>query len=159
MTLAQAGHAGVRTVRSSVNVQPPFIYVQMLAALVHINNIINAISFGLTWGSSIGTTLEYFKVPPPGMHYDHGARMSELSRDTQNVIVSFFFSCFGPFIYQALLEVSIAIAQPFSSLDGEIPTQKLLRNLERDLHDSKMVSRSCNLPAKWDKPHFKQPEA
>jgi len=156
MGLAQAGHSGVRLVRSSVNVQPPFIYVQMLAALVHINNLINAISFGLTWGSSIGTTLAMLHVSPPGEHpYDHGAKTGEVARDTQNVIVSFFFSCFGPFIYQALLEVSIAIAQPFSSNDGEIPTHRLLRNLERDLQDGKMISRQRNMPPNWEKPHFK----
>merc|ERR1712032_190263 len=36
----------IRKVRSSISIQPPYIYVQMLAALVHLNNIINAVAFG-----------------------------------------------------------------------------------------------------------------
>merc|ERR1719291_1425799 len=96
-------------------------------------------------------------MAPPGVHYAHGARMKEVSRDIQNVIVSFFFSCFGPFIYQALLEVSIAIAQPFSSHDGEIPTTRLIKNLERDLRDGKMVCMPENLPSTLQQPHFKLP--
>lgn len=160
MGLAQSGHGGVRTVRASVNVQPPFIYVQILAALVHINNIINAISFGMTWGMTLGTTLERFHITPPGAnHYSHGATMKDVGRDVQNVIVSFFFSCFGPFIYQALLEVAIAIAQPFSSHDGEIPTKRLIKNLERDLVDAKMVVRPENLPEHITQPYFKVPVA
>lgn len=157
MNLAQGGHRGVRLVRSSVNVQPPFVYVQMLAALVHINNVINAISFGMTWGSSIGCLWQFLHPPVPGMTYTHGAKEQEVSDDSQNILVSFFFSCFGPFIYQALLEVSIAIAQPFSSLDGAIPTRRLLRGLERDLQDGKMMSRQSNLPTGWLQPHFKAP--
>jgi predicted membrane chloride channel (bestrophin family) len=149
INLTERGHAGIRQVRASVSVQPPFIYVQALAALVHINNIINAISFGMTWGTSLGTTLAAFHA-----FGSNGARWGEVARDIQDVIVSFFLSCFGPFIYVALLEVAVAIAQPFSSKDGEIPTKRLLEKLEKDLLDGKRMA--TNLPERWTKPRFKK---
>merc|ERR1719343_506855 len=90
MGIAGSGHGGIREVRASVSVQAPFIYVQVLAALVHLNNLFNAISFGMTWGASIGTTLSALTSS-----YEHHAKMKDIARDTQNVVVSFFLSIFG----------------------------------------------------------------
>lgn len=149
MNLAQEAHKGMRSVRSSISVQAPFIYVQMLASLVHINNIINALSFGMTWGASAGTTLSLWHMSL----YNSKATRTEAARDSQTLLVSFFFSCFGPFIYQALLEVSIAIAQPFNSNDGEVPTRRLLHRLERDLHDGKLMAHSTQKIG-WPLPKF-----
>eukprot|EP00928_Gymnodinium_smaydae_P014038 TRINITY_DN15093_c0_g1_i1.p1 TRINITY_DN15093_c0_g1~~TRINITY_DN15093_c0_g1_i1.p1 ORF type:complete len:440 (-),score=99.10 TRINITY_DN15093_c0_g1_i1:51-1310(-) len=150
MNLAQDAHSGIRAVRSAIHVQPPYIYVQMLATLVHLNNLINALSFGMSAGASVGTAMQ--RYDPAGLYKD-GARMKEVAADTQNLIVSFFFSCFGPFIYQALLQVAIAIAQPFSSRDGEIPTKRLLRQLEKDLDDGAVMIK--NMPIGWEPPTFK----
>jgi len=155
MNLAQDAHGGIRLVRSSITVQAPYIYVQMLASLVHVNNIFNAVSFGLTSGAAVGTMLSaagamsHLKQPSAS----DAATPGQAARDGQTLIVSFFFSVFGPFVYQALLEVSIAIAQPFSNKDGEIPTWRLLQKLETDLHDGKKMAR--NTP--WEAPMFKQP--
>merc|ERR1719343_171444 len=149
MGIAGSGHAGVREVRASVSVQAPFIYVQVLAALVHVNNLVNAMSFGMTWGASLGTTLSAMK----SMSYSHRAGVEDIVRDAQNVIISFFLSCFGPFVYVALLEVAVAIAQPFNSKDGEIPTRRLLIRLENDLNDAQSMDKS--MPSKWQRPSYK----
>jgi hypothetical protein len=149
MSLAQSAHAGIRSVRSAIHVQPPYIYVQMLATLVHINNLINALSFGMSAGATLGTALQTHGI----IEYEKRARAREAAGDSQNLIVSFFFSCFGPFIYTALLEVSIAIAQPFSSRDGEIPTKRLLMQLQQDLEDGLTMIK--NMPPGWKCPSFK----
>merc|ERR1719188_1161016 len=96
----------------------------------------------------MGTQMERWHI------WWHGgtATMKEAMRDAQTLLVSFFFSCFGPFIYHALLEVSICIAQPFSGSDGEIPTWRLLRRLETDLSDGKMMSQHIH----WKPPQFKK---
>merc|ERR1719291_1038204 len=151
MSLVQCAHGGIRSVRASINVQAPFIYVQLLASLVHLNNIVNAISFGVTLGACTGTLLQRYK-----MHqHVHGDAMGASSReaytDITNLAVSFFLSIFGPFIYHALLEVAICIAQPFDNEDGKIPTERLLTHLEKDLVDGKKFSQ-CDLP--WKKPCF-----
>lgn len=143
------GFNAIRDVRVSICVQAPFIYVQMLSSLVHINNIVNAISFGLTSGASIGTLLAHLRSP-----VTEGTRATarEATHDAQTLLVSFFFSCFGPFVYQALLEVSIAIAQPFSNMDAVVPTERILRILQKDLHDMLRASKCIS----WKQPCFKK---
>jgi len=149
MSLAQQAFDAMREVRTSITLQAPYIYVQMLATLVHTNNLINAISFGLTLGVTVGTNLAYFHIR---WNNDVKATGGQASRDIQDCIISFFFSCFGPFIYQALLEVSIAIAQPFSSEDAEIPTTRLIRQLETDLDQSEEMA----VKISWKAPRFKK---
>lgn len=146
------GFNALRDVRASISVQAPFIYVQMLSSLVHINNIVNALSFGMTWGASLGTFLAHWGVPVATHPEAAEATHKEATTDMQTLLVSFFFSCFGPFVYQALLEVSIAIAQPFSNKDAVVPTERILHLLERDLHDGMAISKKIS----WTQPCFKK---
>merc|ERR1719253_1882339 len=128
----------------------------MLSSLVHINNIVNALSFGLTWGASIGSLLVHMGLHVSEHQGKEGkegkASQKQATTDMQTLLVSFFFSCFGPFVYQALLEVSIAIAQPFSNVDAVVPTHRILRLLERDLTDSMTMARQIS----WKQPCFKK---
>merc|ERR1719188_1987630 len=117
-------HRSIRTVRQSVLVQSPFIYVHLLASLVHVNNIVNAISFGIVLGSSIGTSLQYWGV------YSTDSREKDLVSDLENLIISFFICVVGPFLYQVLLEVCICISQPFASEASGIPTDRLMQRLQ-----------------------------
>lgn len=151
MGVTVQGFNAIRDVRSFTSVQAPFIYVHMLSSLVHINNIVNALSFGLTWGASVGTMLVYW-----GSHFNESrkaeASQKQATTDTQTLLVSFFFSCFGPFVYQALLEVSIAIAQPFSNEDAVVPTKRMISMLERDLHEAMALAKQIS----WEQPRFKK---
>lgn len=149
--LAEQGAEAIHDVKCTISIQAPFIYIHMLSSLVHINNIINAISFGMTAGSAVGTMLEHF-----GWHQHEGkATHTQVQRDSQDFIVSFFFCCFGPIIYQALLEVGIAIAQPFSSGDALVPTERIAESLERDLHDAMRMMTEIS----WPQPCFQKPSA
>jgi len=152
LNIVQDAHSGIRTVKSSLGIHPPFIYVHMLAALVHINNLINALSFGLTLGIGMGTVAQGFLKEHLG--FTTPAKYGEATTKSQAIVVAFFFSVVGPIIYQAILEVSIIIAQPFSSVDGEIPTGRLLQSLENDLQDGKIMKN--NIPHPWEPPCFKK---
>lgn len=145
--LASSAHSGMRRVRSSITVQAPLIYVHMLSSLVHINNLINALSFGLTLGASVGTLLENRQVPM----FRAIATDKELARDIQSLLCSLFLSLCGPLIYQALLEVSICLAQPFSTNDAEVPTFRLLKRLQRDLQDGRFLAPRTP----WQPPQYK----
>merc|ERR1719472_361029 len=57
MNLCQSAHGGIRQVRAAISVQAPLTYTHMLATLVHINNLLNALTFGIVSGLSIGTSL------------------------------------------------------------------------------------------------------
>merc|ERR1719420_185859 len=56
--LVQAAHGGIRSINASMVVQAPFIYTHMLSTLVHLNNILNALSFGMLLGVTIGTIMQ-----------------------------------------------------------------------------------------------------
>ena len=133
ITIAEQAYTGIRTVRASVRVQPPYVHVQMMAALVLVNNIINAVSFGMTSGVTLSTVLANSRMSP----FTHkSANATEVSHSLQDLTIALVLATVGPFLYQALLEVAVCIAQPFASGDskspGRIPTEKLLGNLEKD---------------------------
>jgi predicted membrane chloride channel (bestrophin family) len=136
-------HRSIRQVRSSLSIQAPYIYVHLLASLVHINNLVNAIGFGIAWGSAMA---EAHKI----LHHGGQSQKEEAIHDAEQLWLSFFYSCLGPLIYQAMLEVGIVIAEPFRSEDAQIPITRLLQGLEKDLHDGNRMAASTP----WQRPSF-----
>merc|ERR1719446_1131066 len=57
LTLCQAAHGGIRQVRAAISVQAPLTYTHLLATLVHLNNLLNAFTFGIVSGVAVGTAL------------------------------------------------------------------------------------------------------
>eukprot|EP00933_Yihiella_yeosuensis_P060401 TRINITY_DN6309_c0_g1_i1.p1 TRINITY_DN6309_c0_g1~~TRINITY_DN6309_c0_g1_i1.p1 ORF type:complete len:411 (+),score=94.14 TRINITY_DN6309_c0_g1_i1:54-1286(+) len=156
--LAEAAYNGLREVRSSVCVQPPYVYVQMMAMLVGVNNIICAISFGMTLGVTEGVVLSRYHMNP---NTKEDASSEALYHAIQACAISAVMSGIGPFLYQALLEVCVCIASPFAgageegaSTAGRIPTEMLISQLEKDLRDAELMG--ANLPC-WKQPFFKAP--
>lgn len=143
MSTTLSGLDNIYKVRTSISVQAPYIYVQMLAALVHINNMVCALSFGLTAGASMGTLLAAHGVHPLTSKEATHVKATE---DVQSIMVSFVLNCFGPLIYQALLEVGIAIAQPFSNDDAVVPTHRMLLTLENELIEGAEAIRMTRYP-------------
>mmetsp|Transcript_41666 Transcript_41666/g.107839 ORF Transcript_41666/g.107839 Transcript_41666/m.107839 type:complete len:441 (-) Transcript_41666:114-1436(-) len=146
LNIVSEAHGGIRGVRAAVCVQAPYIYIHTLAVLVHFNNVINAVAFGMT----AGVTLGKFTVHDVISNRDF-TRMA--AKEGQNMVIAFFLSMVGPFLYQALLEVSVCIAQPFNNDDAMIPTARLLKSLERDLYMSDELAKR---PPFWEPPHFRQ---
>merc|ERR1740121_2503724 len=154
MNLVQAAHSGIRTVKLAIIVQAPFNYVHMLATVVHLNNIFNAISFGMVTGSTIGTMLQY---SGRGLTYERNTiKHGDIISDLENLVISFVISLVGPFLYQVLLEVSLHIAQPFSCVEDQIPTERLLDGLQRGLSDAARIGAA---PPSWEAPCLKAPAA
>ncbi|CAJ1345823.1 unnamed protein product [Effrenium voratum] len=153
MTIAENAFQGIRTVRASVRVQPPYVHVQMMAALVLVNNLINAVSIGMTSGVTISICLANAQI---GM-FAGRVKSEQVSSSLQDLAVGMVLSSVGPFLYQALLEVAVCIAQPFAvasdTAPGRIPTEKLIQHLEKDLKDIEFMS--SNLPW-WKQPFFKK---
>eukprot|EP00747_Dinoflagellata_sp_TGD_P163390 gnl/TRDRNA2_/TRDRNA2_182019_c0_seq1.p1 gnl/TRDRNA2_/TRDRNA2_182019_c0~~gnl/TRDRNA2_/TRDRNA2_182019_c0_seq1.p1 ORF type:complete len:407 (-),score=63.52 gnl/TRDRNA2_/TRDRNA2_182019_c0_seq1:74-1294(-) len=147
--LVQSAHGGIRSINESMFVQAPFIYTHMLATLVHLNNILNALSFGMLLGVTIGVINANEGPKGDGV----SATSGQVARDLQNLTVGFFFMVVGPCLYQALLNVAILIAQPFNNEDGIIPTLTLLASLERDLKDGWKFAEN---PPSWEKAYFKK---
>merc|ERR1719469_1579861 len=146
MNLVQAANGSIRTVKLAIRVQAPFIYVHMLATLVHVNNIFNAISFGIVLGSTFGTGMQF-------LGKNAQSKEGDFIADVENVVISFVISLIGPFLYQVLLEVSLCIAQPFSTGEVQLPTGRLLDDLQRDLSDAIRIGAA---PPSWEAPFLKE---
>jgi len=159
MTLCQVAQRGVGKVRASISVQIPYIYTHMLATLVHVNNLLCALTFGLTLGSSIGAILGKFNIHSPliPLLYPHsitkgsnGAQVSTMS-SAQSIIMGMLTCLIAPFMYQAFLQIALAFAQPFGSAEAAIPTEMLIHNLKRDLEQMELLG--CNVPS-WEIARF-----
>jgi len=145
--LADKAYSGIREVQGAICVQPPYVYVQTIAMLVNVNNIVTAVSFGMTLGVTVSVAR-------------HSQNVREvISKDLQDVLIQFIMSTTGPFLYQTLLEVAVCISQPFAGCaddknesPGRIPTWKLLSNLKKDLGDADFMTN--RLPC-WEQPRFK----
>jgi len=150
MNLAQDAHGGIRHVRTSVSVRAPFVYVHMLASLVHINNILNALCFGLVLGVAVSGHLIH-----RGWHfYSPRASGNDVERDAGFCFVAFFVCTCGPILYQAITEISVSLTQPFASAYGRIPIDRLMHNLAEDLRDGKAMALHC---PHWQHPSFQVP--
>lgn len=149
MNLCQQAYNGIRGVTASVKIRQPFVYVQMLTSLVHINNILNAIAFGVVVGVAssgwlIRNKLHYFKPPIRG---------NQNERDLQFTIITFLICAIGPLLYQALTTISISLSVPFANDIGRIPVHRILKMLEQDLHESKKMVDVC---PKWKRAYFRK---
>jgi len=152
MNLASDAHKGIRNVRSSISVRMPFVYVQMLTSLVHVNNILNAISLGLVMGVAVSGWLIR-----RDLHFYHPkVRENQHNRDVQFFFVTSLCCIVGPLLYQALTEISVSLAQPFETQIGKIPIARLLISLEQELDEGSAMSGAC---PRWERPAFHVPKA
>jgi len=122
----------------------------MLATLVHINNLLNAMSFGMTTGVAFGTLA--MRYATNFAKYESRSTSTQVVQDFQDVLICFCYSALGPFLYQALLQTSICIASPFATPEGKIPTKILLVHMEKDLQDATVMSQN---PPMWESPQYK----
>jgi hypothetical protein len=168
MALCQSAQDGIRQVRCSISVQIPFIYTHMLACLVHLNNVLCALTFGLTLGSGIGAILSHYGIHSPLVTYVyskhqpaeeaaklfavHAAGNQNPNSAGQAIFLSMFTCLVAPFMYQAFLQIALSLAQPFGSEEAAIPTDALIMKLRADLEQ--MERMSDNTPG-WEKPIFK----
>jgi len=142
LEIVEAAYGSIRDVRSLQKVRPPFVYVHTLAVLVHVNHILNAISFGLVVGMTTQAAMG---------KADRNLR-SDLPRLVSSLFMAFCMSMVAPFLYLALLDVCVCISQPFTYVEGKIPALKFIRNLEEDIINAAVMADNT----KWEKPRFKK---
>jgi len=141
LNIVQEAYGSIRNVRALQLIKAPFIYIHTLAILVHVNNILNAVSFGLVLGITIsGTTMG-------------GTERKDLVNMYISLFMQFCFSMLAPILYLALLDVSMCISQPFTYRDAKIPAIKYIRCLEEDLQKAVILGDN---PPHWEKPSFKK---
>jgi hypothetical protein len=141
LNIVQDAYGSIRNVRALQLIKAPFIYIHTLAVLVHVNNILNAVSFGIVLGINVSGLfiVERGKSGLANMH--------------ASLLMQFVFSMIAPILYLALLDVSVCISQPFTYKDAKIPAARFIRCLEDDLKKAASMGDS---PPLWEKPSFKR---
>lgn len=152
MNLAQSAHGGIRQVRAAISVQAPLTYTHMLATLVHINNLLNAVTLGVVSGLAIGTSLMFNTKSSLG-YTNKNPSSREVTADWQNMFITFMYCFFGPLMYQALLIIAMHLAQPFDSEEAKIPMDRLLHQLEIDMCNGRDLVEHMA----FERPSFKKP--
>jgi len=150
----QTAQDSLRSVENEVSVQTPFIYVHTLAIVVHCNNILAAITFGLTLGASLGVVLAQGGVHWYVVTVEHTSE-KPLAKVIENIIISVITCFVGPLLFQAFLLIGFSISAPFQMSEASIPTDTLLDRLENTLLEGSEVAR--NLPGGWEPPSFRPP--
>jgi len=139
--IVELAYGSIRDVRTLHLVKAPFIYVHTLAVLVHVNHILNSISFGFVMGMTSKVLT------------DHGEyKIRELSKMVSCLFMQFCMGMVAPFLYLALLDVCVCISQPFTYKDSKIPALPAIKNLEEDITNATVMADNT----KWQKPRFKK---
>eukprot|EP00933_Yihiella_yeosuensis_P072502 TRINITY_DN80906_c0_g1_i1.p1 TRINITY_DN80906_c0_g1~~TRINITY_DN80906_c0_g1_i1.p1 ORF type:complete len:480 (+),score=89.21 TRINITY_DN80906_c0_g1_i1:147-1586(+) len=146
MMLSDAAGTNLKEVKSYGHVNPPYAFVKLLTFWVAINNMISAGCFGTTAGLLLRSYA-----------HKNGRGIWQAITDCehlQDVIISMTISVVSPFMYQALLEVTLAIAQPFGlQSQGSIPVNLLLKEFEKDIYDAERLNAN---PVGWERPSFRK---
>mmetsp|Transcript_25913 Transcript_25913/g.49642 ORF Transcript_25913/g.49642 Transcript_25913/m.49642 type:complete len:403 (+) Transcript_25913:64-1272(+) len=141
--IVQQAYGSIRDVRALHMIKTPFIYVHTLAILVHVNNILNAIAFGLVCGIMCASLMGKFA----------GGGEEGWANLCTSLFLQFCFSMLAPVLYLALFDVSVCVAQPFTYQDAKIPAARFIVGMEEDLKNATHIG---NHPLHWEKPSFKK---
>lgn len=136
--LVQEAQAGMLLVRDSATIQLHLAYMHVASVVVHLSNLLSAVSLGLALGACAG----------PAASHDR----RRLEEAPQAAVVVLLLRCLLlPLAFLASLEVGISLDQPFTSEHGSLPVERFLRKLEGDLQD---CSRLVAAPPSWQRPRF-----
>jgi len=142
--IIETAYGSIRDVREMHEVKAPFIYIHTLAVLVHVNNILNAVGFGLMLGMASQVAF--------GEDNETQGFVSNVADLLSSLFMTFCMSMIAPFLYLALLDVCVSISQPFTYQVTKIPALKFIRNLEVDVVNAAQMANNT----KWEKPCFKK---
>jgi len=154
VSLAQDAQDAMKAVREVGQVKMPYVYTHTLAVIVHLNNLLCALSFGLTLGACMGSVMAH---TDGGLHFHSGEPHPHhlLVQDVQDVMVQFFQCFLSPVLCMAFLEIGVSLSTPLSGKQARIPAKRLFDELLEDLENGNKIAAS---PPLWKKPSFKVPQ-
>jgi len=139
--IVETAYGSIRNVRELHLVKAPFIYTHTLSVLVHVNHILNAISFGLLMGMTTQVLMGKAE-----------SRLTQLPQLVGSLFLQFCMSMVAPFLYLALLDVCVCLSQPFTYQETKIPALQFIKSLEEDVANATIMADNI----KWEKPCFKK---
>merc|ERR1740130_2102231 len=135
IVLCQACVSEVENLKMNITMQTPFMYSQLLAILVHVNNTILAICCGMTIGSSMNEIRRRSEQL-------EGVRDTERSELTvteqfygaiQTTGLQLIPVLLTPMLYVAFLHIAHMLCSPFGDESYHLPTETLIARLHSEL--------------------------
>lgn len=127
----------ISDLKTRVTVQMPFMYTHMLALLVHVNNVILAVSAGFAMGSAFSEIVDrQFNAQAP-----YSRR--EIYEALQVVGFSLVSNTVEPLIYMCFLLVGARLCHPFGNTSDHLPILRYIEGLEIQMHKMNCVSAVC----------------
>merc|ERR1719197_726801 len=117
--LVQAGVAGVSNVRTAAAFQMPYIYVHMLAFMIHLVNMLTAVGTGIRVGLLIAIS--------------RTSRGDAAILDVNSICTAMVFLFVQAFIYQAFLTIGAALSFPVTGSAYRIPLKAMVEALDHQL--------------------------
>lgn len=114
--LVQDGIGGLSAIRTTASFQLPYIYVHLLAFMVHLVNMLTAISTGVTVGIMVSQS-----------------RMHHTPLDFNALASNAVFLVVQAFVYQAFLTIGAALSFPLTGTAYNVPLGKMVNTLDAQL--------------------------
>jgi len=152
LNICQTAQESLRQVRYARCVKVPFVYVHTLATLVHITNVLFAITLGLVFGSSVEGIMAYARSYSDTTPNPKDLKLIMPVQQVQTLVIETIKCVLAPLLYQAFFLLGCGISSPFNNEDTSVPVNKMLTKLTTDLSDGERLARN---PPRWTMPSFK----
>merc|ERR1719353_2641717 len=129
--LVQAGVASVSAVRTAAAFQMPYVYVHLLAFMIHFVNVLTAVGTGVRVGLVLGVAHKQHTA------VDHNELLSALA-----------FLVVQAFIYQAFLTIGAALSFPITGSAYRVPLKAMCQSLEHQLKLMNYLADNFDTPVK-----------
>lgn len=124
--------AQVEELKTNLTVQLPFTYAHMLAVLVHIANILLAVSCGLSLGSSMAETM-HRRSQMRDMATIPTEMLKEFYEAVQTSFMQVVMVLIQPLLYQSFLTISHSLCYPYGDEICHMPTEIFIQQMEFEL--------------------------
>lgn len=151
--LANDAQVALKEVRMCGEVKIPYLYTHTLSAVVHLNNILCAISMGLTLGACIGELLTI--IDPRLTLYGEKSYPTSTASQVGQILMVQALKCFcAPLLYQACLEICFCLYSAFGGETDEatVPADRMVREWTKELDG--LIDLAAK-PPHWSAPVFK----
>lgn len=126
----------IEELKTNLTVQLPFTYAHMLAVLVHLSNILLAISCGLAFGSAMSeVTSRHAEVAAPRTSR---RVLGEFYEALQVMFMQVVILIIQPLLYQAFLVIAHALCYPYGEEICHMPTETFIQQMHYELDVMKM---------------------
>ena len=143
----------LKEIRMTAEVKIPYVYSHTLSAIVHLNNILCAISMGMTLGACIGALLT--NIDSKLTLYGIESQPTVTASQTLQLLLVQSLKCFFvPLLYQACLEICFCLYSAFGGETDEarIPSDRMVDEWSNEL--AGLMELAAH-PPHWTAPAFK----